>query len=106
MAVMDATSVTAHPRRRASPTWYSRSGLGVAHPVRSSSSDNDTTESSPGSAFNPSRPVSSDRRAFWSASGKVRPIAIASPTDCIEVPRIGSTDGNLAKSNLGIFTTT
>jgi hypothetical protein len=31
----------------------------------------------------PSRPVSSDRHAFWNDSWKVRPNAIVSPTDFI-----------------------
>ena len=37
----------------------------------------------------PGRPVSSPRRPFWNASLKVRPIAIASPTDFICVVSVG-----------------
>ena len=42
-----------------------------------------------------------------SASLKVRPIAITSPTDFIvDVERRGSASGNFSKANRGIFTTT
>ncbi len=49
---------------------------------------------------------SSDRSAFCSASGKLRPIAMASPTDFIVVVRVGSAPGNFSKANRGTFTTT
>ena len=49
---------------------------------------------------------SSDRIAFCSASGKLRPIAIASPTDFIVVVSSGSEPGNFSKANRGTFTTT
>ena len=42
---------------------------------------------------------------FWSASLNVRPIAIASPIDCIFVPSCGGT-GNFSNANRGTFTTT
>ena len=54
----------------------------------------------------PERPVSSERRAFWSDSAKVRPIAIASPTDFIAVVRMGSAPGNFSKAKRGILVTT
>ena len=38
--------------------------------------------------------------------GKVRPIAIASPTDFMEVVRIGSAPGNFSKVKRGILVTT
>jgi hypothetical protein len=44
--------------------------------------------------------------AFWSASGKVRPMDIDSPTDFIIVPRFGSDPGNFSKFQRGFFTTT
>jgi hypothetical protein len=53
---------------------------------QSSSSDIRRTAISEASAPNPKWPFSRLRSAFWSASGKVRPIAIASPTLRIEVP--------------------
>ena len=49
---------------------------------------------------------SSERSAFCSASVKLRPIAIASPTDFIVVVRVGSARGNFSKANRGTFTTT
>ncbi len=54
----------------------------------------------------PVSPVSSERSAFCSDSWKVRPIAIASPTDFIEVVRIGSAPGNFSKAKRGILVTT
>ena len=38
-------------------------------------------------SFNPERPISNERSAFWSDSWNDLPIAIASPTDFIEVVR-------------------
>ncbi len=46
------------------------------------------------------------RNAFWSASVKLRPIAIASPTDFMWVVSTGSAVGNFSKANRGTFTTT
>jgi hypothetical protein len=46
-----------------------------------------------------------DRRAFCNASGKLRPIAIASPTLFIVVVNVVSAPGNFSKANLGTFTT-
>ena len=54
----------------------------------------------------PVSPVSIERSAFCTASGKLRPIAIASPTDFIEVVRMGSVPGNFSKVKRGILTTT
>ena len=47
-----------------------------------------------------------ERRAFCSDSGKVRPIAIASPTDFIDVVRSGSASGNFSKVKRGTLVTT
>jgi hypothetical protein len=44
--------------------------------------------------------------AFCSASLKVRPMAMASPTDFICVPSTGLVAGNFSKAQRGIFTTT
>ena len=52
------------------------------------------------------RPISSERTAFCSASLKVRPMAMASPTDFIWVPSIGLVAGNFSKAQRGILTTT
>ena len=62
--------------------------------------------SSAGSQFTPRRPVSNDRIAFWSDSGNVRPMAIASPTDCIIVPSVGVAPGSFSNAHRGIFVTT
>ena len=55
---------------------------------------------------NPVRPVSSERSAFWMLSWKVRPIAIASPTDFIEVVSVASAPGNFSNAKRGILVTT
>ncbi len=49
---------------------------------------------------------SSDRSAFCSASVKLRPIAIASPTDFMCVVSVGSAAGNFSNANRGTLTTT
>ena len=46
------------------------------------------------------------RRPFCKASAKDRPIAIASPTDFMEVVRVAGVPGNFSKVKRGIFTTT
>ena len=51
-------------------------------------------------------PVSMPRKPFCSASLKVRPIAMTSPTDFIWVPRSGLASANFSKAQRGIFTTT
>ena len=49
---------------------------------------------------------SRDRIALTNACLKVRPIAIASPTDCIDVWSCPSAPGNFSKANRGHLTTT
>ena len=49
---------------------------------------------------------SRERSAFCSASVKLRPIAIASPTDFMCVVSCGSAAGNFSKANRGTLTTT
>ena len=51
-------------------------------------------------------PVSIERSAFCTDSAKLRPIAIASPTDFIEVVSSGSAPGNFSKVKRGILMTT
>ncbi len=53
----------------------------------------------------PVRSCSSERMAFWSASLKVRPMAITSPTDFIWVVSVWSASGNFSNAQRGIFTT-
>ncbi len=49
---------------------------------------------------------SSERSAFCSASVKLRPMAIASPTDFIVVVSVSSAAGNFSNANRGTLTTT
>ncbi len=49
---------------------------------------------------------SRERSAFCSASVKLRPIAMASPTDFIVVVSVGSAAGNFSKAKRGTLTTT
>ena len=46
------------------------------------------------------------RHAFPSASLKVRPIAMTSPTDFIAEVSLGSASENFSNANRGTFTTT
>ena len=57
------------------------------------------------SSVSPQRSCSSERTAFWSASLKVRPMAMTSPTDFIWVVSVGSASGNFSKAQRGILTT-
>ena len=54
----------------------------------------------------PAWPVSRDRSAFWNDSSKQRPIAMASPTDFIDVVSTAGEPRNFSKANRGIFVTT
>ena len=54
----------------------------------------------------PAAAVSIDRIAFCSAAQKLRPSAIASPTDFMVVVSTGSAFGNFSNANRGTFTTT
>ena len=79
-----------------------RSGEGRARRATMPSSD----ASSNATGSRPASPVSMERRAFCSDSGKVRPIAIASPTDFIDVVRSGSASGNFSNVKRGTLVTT
>ncbi len=50
----------------------------------------------------PSRPVSRERSAFWKDSWKVRPMAMASPTDFIWVLSSALEPGNFSNAKRGI----
>ncbi len=54
----------------------------------------------------PVRPVSRPRIDFCSDSWKVRPMAMTSPTDFMEVVRTGSAPGNFSKAKRGTLVTT
>ena len=61
-----------------------------------------------GSSSKPNGPwlLSSDLRAFCSASGKLRPMAMASPTLFMWVVSVVSAPGNFSNANRGTLTTT
>ena len=54
----------------------------------------------------PEKPVSRDTSAFCKDSLKFLPIAIASPTDFIDVPKVAGEVENFSNVNLGILVTT
>ena len=79
--------------------------------MRSSSSSADSRPAGAGTAGsgtvqNPAALVSTERIALFSASAKLRPSAIASPTDFMVVVSSASAPGNFSNANRGIFTTT
>ncbi len=96
-------SSTDRPARNACAAISSRSGAGADSAARNASGP-----PSPGGsiASRPDSPVSMLRRPFCSASAKLRPIAIASPTDFIDVVSSAGVPGNFSKVKRGIFTTT
>ena len=83
-----------------------RSGVGTAIAASSSASVAVANDASAGSALSPRRPCSSERSAFCSDSGKVRPIAITSPTDCIWVPSTAAVPGSFSNAHRGTLVTT
>ena len=95
----------APPQRRLEleePVGRARSRRGAAARRRSTAS----SCASAGSQLRPRRPCSSERSAFCSDSGNVRPMAIASPTDCICVPSTPVVPGNFSNAQRGILVTT
>ena len=79
------TSSSEKPSRIACATISSRSGVGVPSAARITFLSSPWPSPSIAISSRPVRPVSSERSAFCSYSWNVRPIAIASPTDFIEV---------------------
>ena len=101
MPVASARSATVTPARIAWCTTDRRPSCGTAaRASRSAGSPGGPRQCSgaPG--------LSSERSAFCSASGKLRPIAIASPTDFMCVVSTGFAPGNFSNANLGTLTTT
>jgi hypothetical protein len=94
------------PRRSAASSWNGRSGVAIEARVTSSSSGTSSSTPSPASQLSPARPCSRLRSAFWSDSGKVRPMAMASPTDCIDVPSTPGLPGNFSNAQRGTLVTT
>ena len=66
----------------------------------------DASDEDEGRVQKPDSGVSIERIALLSASVKLRPSDIASPTDFIVVVSSGSAPGNFSNANRGIFTTT
>ena len=103
MPVTSWTSSADAPARSASITSRSRPSCGVRIASRIVSLSRSTSRWLQSKiAFLSSR----ERSAFCSASVKLRPIAIASPTDFMCVVSVGSAAGNFSKANRGTFTTT
>ena len=98
-------SSTPMPKRIACATLSRRSGVGWPIAARSTLWSSPWPSPSISISSSPSRPVSSERSAFCSDSGKVRPIAIASPTDFIAVVSVGSAPGNFSNAKRGILVT-
>ena len=82
-----------------------RPSVGTAASASSSASRPARTAVGP-SQWNVEPVRSIDRSAFCSASVKLRPIDIASPTDFIVVVSVGSAAGNFSNANRGTLTTT
>ena len=103
MALSWWISPSLRPATIASRTAKIRSGVGVRRArARAGGSQLASGRSQP----QPAWPVSRERRAFWNDSSKQRPIAIASPTDFIEVVSTGVLPRNFSKAKRGIFVTT
>ena len=103
MAVASKTSSGVAPARMASMTTLSRPSCGC-RAASSSASLSSSTHSLAQSNSAPGR--SSERSAFWSASVKLRPMAMASPTDFMCVVSVGSAAGNFSNAKRGTLTTT
>jgi hypothetical protein len=107
--VIAAISASGMPKRIAWAIFRIRSGLGVSSstPTASQSTAPPGVEAPAiSTSFKPVRPISMERSAFCSDSPKERPIAIASPTDFMEVVSSGFAPGNFSKVKRGILVTT
>ena len=94
------------PMRRAWPTTSRRSGVCLLRRARSTFQSSPMPSPSISTSSRPLRPDSSERRAFCRDSAKVRPMAMDSPTDFMEVLSKGSAPGNFSKAKRGTFVTT
>ena len=94
------------PVRIASPMYQTLSQFGTERRARIVSRPAHAPTSGPRRDSRPLLPISREARAFWKASGNVRPIAIVSPTDFICVVSVASHWGNFSKLNRGTLTTT
>ena len=94
------------PSRIACATCNRRSGVGVPSAARIAFLSSLWPRPSISISSSPVRPVSRPRRAFCNDSWNVRPIAITSPTDFIEVVNVRLAPGNFSNAKRGIFVTT
>ena len=83
-----------------------RSGVGMPSAARMTFLSSPAPRPSMAMSSRPVRPVSRPRSAFCRLSSKVRPMAMTSPTDFIEVVSVGSAPGNFSKAKRGILVTT
>ena len=103
MALRACTCSMLRPRSRAVRTEKMRSGVGVRRlESRSASLGLGSARSAP----QPAWPVSKERKAFWNDSSKQRPIAMASPTDFIDVVSTDELPLNFSKAKRGTLVTT
>ena len=93
------------PARKAWATSKIRSGVGTERAARNAPA---SSSAPPGGAVSlrPVSPVSSARSPFCSDSANVRPMAMTSPTDFIDVVSTASASGNFSKVKRGILVTT
>ncbi len=98
-------SLSVKPRRIACATCSRRSGVGVPMAALMALRSSPWPKPSISISSRPSSPVSSERSAFCRLSWKVRPMAMLSPTDFIEVVSVGSEPGNFSKAKRGILVT-
>ena len=98
MPVSAWISSTVIPSARARAMAKMRSGVGI----RSASPTSSNCE---GVRIEPGAPMSSMRSAFWITSGKVRPMAMTSPTLFISLPMRVDAPRNLPRSQRGTLQT-
>ena len=103
MPVASCTSSTVQPPRSACCTRTIRPSVGT---LASSSARSAATLVISPSQWKDAPFFSRERSAFCSASVKLRPIDIASPTDFIVVVSVGSAAGNFSNAKRGTLTTT
>jgi len=94
------------PSRIACATCRIRFGVGVPRAARIAFLSSPRPSPSISISSRPVSPVSSPRSAFCRLSWKVRPIAITSPTDFIDVVSVCEAPGNFSNAKRGILVTT
>ncbi|CPU65030.1 Uncharacterised protein [Mycobacteroides abscessus] len=102
--VASNTCSTLAPARSA--CWTPMIRFSVGRAMRTSSSSSSAPETGSPSQWKTEPPLSIERSALPSASVKLRPSAIASPTDFMVVVSVGSAAGNFSNANRGTLTTT